>query len=67
MRLSFQQLSPDSLYEQDVGDEELVTQFYLRAPVRCSDDRLDKEFADFSIEEVNFDKAKSELVCSNNG
>ena len=65
--LSFQQLSPDSPYEQDVGDEELVTQFYLRAPVRCSDDRLDEQFADFSIEEVNFDKAKSELVCSNNG
>ena len=60
--LSFQQLSP---YEQDIGDEELVTQFYQHAPVRCSDDRLDEQFADFSID--NFDKAKSELVCSNNG
>ena len=61
---SQQQLSQDSPQEQDAEDEEIVSQFCLRAPVRCSDDFSD-DFIAPSIEEVDFDSSKSELVCSN--
>ena len=61
--LPFQHLSQDSP-AQDVDDEEIFLQ--LRAPVQCSEDlSSDEQFLESSIEEENFDKAKSELVCSN--
>ena len=44
-----------------VADEEMVC---LRAPVRCSEDLSDEQFVESSIEEINFDEGKTELVCS---
>ena len=62
--LPFQHLSQDSP-AQDVDDEEIFLQLYLRAPVQCSKDlSSDEQFLESSIEEENFDKAKSELVCN---
>ena len=49
----------NSRHEQDA--EIVSRQFCLRAPVQCSDD---EQFISSSIQEENFDKAKSELVCS---
>ena len=60
--LPSQQLSQDSPQEQDAEDEEIVSQFCLRAPVRCSDGFSD-DFIAPSIEEVDFDSSKSEFVC----
>ena len=62
--LSSQQLSQDSRQEQDA--EIVPSQFCLRA-LQCSDDLSDEQFIKSSIQEENFDKAKSELVCSSNG
>ena len=61
--LSSQQLPQDSRQEQDA---EIVPQFCLRALQR-SDDLSDEQFMKSSTQEENFDKAKSELVCSTNG
>ena len=55
------QLWQNSRHRQDA---EIMSEFCLRAPVLCSEDLSVEQFADFSTEEVNFDKAKSELVCS---
>ena len=48
--------------QQDLRHEQ---QFCLRAPVRCSEDLSDEQFVESSIEEINFDEGKTELVCSN--
>ena len=34
---------------------------WLRAPIQCSD--ADEQIINYSIEEQNYDKEKSELVC----
>ena len=51
--------------EQDVDDEfsMLQQQPWIRTPIQCTDAATDEQFINFSIEEVNFVKEKSELVC----
>ena len=39
-------------------------EFCLRAQVRFSEDLSDEQFVESSIEEINFDEGKTELVCS---
>ena len=63
-------LSPflqQSRHEQQVLDDDdfsIQQQPWLRSPIQCTE-AADVEAINFSIDEVNFVREKSELVCNN--
>ena len=62
-------LSPflqQSRHEQQVlADDDFSMQQQLRSPIQCTDAADVEAIVNFSIDEVNFVREKSELVCNN--
>ena len=57
------QAEPAVQSEEDDSEFSMMQQQYswLRVPVQCSD--ADEQIINYSIQEHNYDKEKSELVC----
>ena len=54
----------DELVQSEEDEFSMMQQQYswLREPIQCSD--AEEQIINYSIEEQNYDKEKSELVCS---
>lgn len=51
--------------QQVVSDHEFsMQQPWLRSPIQCTEAAADVEAINFSVEEVNYVREKSEIVCN---